>query len=423
MRHRVLQDGAAGKAAEDSKLSEFLCLMRPGSKRPTYANSEAAPVVQPTRAKRPADGAAAPAQHHSGPPEPAPDAKPAQGADQAGSGDSDADTFASNLVRDEEVSDLEYLRRKKRAAASHDGRAAAALPASAEAPAPRKLSRKKRRLAREQSEAAKAANAATKAAAAAAAAPGAPPSLSAEEAAAQIAETGRLFIRNLPFVTTDDDILELFAPHGPVTDATVVKSKVTGASKGFAVVTFASAADALQAFQALDSTIFQGRLLHVLPGKALRMQQDASQAGDITMGETAHQGVADGAASHPVPQPSLHPSAPASAAAANNSAHASGVSSFKAAREAQRKSQAGNRKAWSTLYMRDDTVAEAAAAIMGVSKADLVGADAESAAVQAALAEAQVCSGATWRHCCAVSPLFLQPVLQRQQAAYTIGCG
>ena len=45
---------------------------------------------------------------------------------------------------------------------------------------------------------------------------------------------------------------------------------------------------------------------------------------------------------------------------------------FKAAREAERKASSGNRAAWSTLFMRPDTVAAAVAEHYGVSRAELL---------------------------------------------------
>lgn len=63
---------------------------------------------------------------------------------------------------------------------------------------------------------------------------------------------------------------------------------------------------------------------------------------------------------------------------------------FKESREAERKSQAGNRVAWNTLFMRSDTVAEAVAAHYGISKSQLLSKDAADLPVRMALGEAHV---------------------------------
>lgn len=81
-----------------------------------------------------------------------------------------------------------------------------------------------------------------------------------------------------------------------------------------------------------------------------------------------------------------------------------GSSSFKKQRAAQRTADAGNRAAWSSLFMRADTVAEAVAAHYGVSKGQLLDAAAEDLPLRMALGEAQVCraAGSTMRYIKAV---------------------
>ncbi len=63
---------------------------------------------------------------------------------------------------------------------------------------------------------------------------------------------------------------------------------------------------------------------------------------------------------------------------------------YKEIKDAQRRSQAGNRAAWNTLFMRSDTVAEAVAAHYGISKSQLLSRDAADLPVRMALGEAHV---------------------------------
>ena len=58
---------------------------------------------------------------------------------------------------------------------------------------------------------------------------------------------------------------------------------------------------------------------------------------------------------------------------------------FKAAREAERRASSGNRAAWSTLFMRPDTVAAAVAEHYGVSRADLLDREASGVALSSGL--------------------------------------
>jgi multiple RNA-binding domain-containing protein 1 len=77
----------------------------------------------------------------------------------------------------------------------------------------------------------------------------------------------RLFVRNLTFTCSKDSLLELFSPFGPVDSIHIPLSKESKFPKGIAFVTFGNANSALDAYEKLDGTIFQGRLLHILPAK------------------------------------------------------------------------------------------------------------------------------------------------------------
>jgi multiple RNA-binding domain-containing protein 1 len=77
----------------------------------------------------------------------------------------------------------------------------------------------------------------------------------------------RLFIRNLAFTCSKDSLLELFSPFGTVDSIHIPLSKESKFPKGIAFLTFETANSALDAYENLDGTIFQGRLLHILPAK------------------------------------------------------------------------------------------------------------------------------------------------------------
>ena len=69
---------------------------------------------------------------------------------------------------------------------------------------------------------------------------------------------------------------------------------------------------------------------------------------------------------------------------------AKGPGGFKAQREAQQRAQAGDRAAWSTLFMRSDTVAAAVAEHYGITKAQLLDKEASDLPVRMALGETHV---------------------------------
>src|SRR5260221_9499835 len=70
-----------------------------------------------------------------------------------------------------------------------------------------------------------------------------------------------LYVGNLPFSTTEDDLRTEFSKHGTVTSAQIVKDRETGRSRGFGFVEMGDGADA--AVTALNGAMFQGRTLTV----------------------------------------------------------------------------------------------------------------------------------------------------------------
>jgi RNA recognition motif-containing protein len=74
-----------------------------------------------------------------------------------------------------------------------------------------------------------------------------------------------LYVGNLPFSTTDDDLRQVFGQYGTVTKAQVVSDRETGRSRGFGFVEMADGAD--EAIAALSGTMFQGRALTVNEAK------------------------------------------------------------------------------------------------------------------------------------------------------------
>lgn len=67
----------------------------------------------------------------------------------------------------------------------------------------------------------------------------------------------RLFLRNLPYSCTEDDLQYLLKKYGEVADLQMIINKKTGMCKGFAIVTYVFPENAVAAFSALDGTIFK----------------------------------------------------------------------------------------------------------------------------------------------------------------------
>ncbi len=75
----------------------------------------------------------------------------------------------------------------------------------------------------------------------------------------------KLYVGNLAFGTTSEDLQALFGAYGPVTSAQIVMDRDTGRSRGFAFVEMASGAEA--AIQAVNNAEYQGRRLTVNEAK------------------------------------------------------------------------------------------------------------------------------------------------------------
>lgn len=73
----------------------------------------------------------------------------------------------------------------------------------------------------------------------------------------------KLFVGGLPFATTDEDLQALFASHGTVASATVIKDRDTGRSKGFGFVEFENDDEGKAAESALNGSDLGGRTITV----------------------------------------------------------------------------------------------------------------------------------------------------------------
>lgn len=233
------------------------------------------------------------------------------------------------------------------------------------------------------------------------AAPAAAPAAASTAAAdpvVDVGETGRLFIRNLPFSASEAEVRSHFGAWGRLADVRLPVDPTSGRHRGFAIVTFVVPEQALAALAEADGHVFQGRILHVLPAQP---ERPAPGAGG---GDGDGEGGGDG-------------SGEGSKVSKGTGGAAAGGSSFKAQREAARKAAAGGvfeaGAVWNSLFIRPDTTLAAVAEALGVSKGGLLldgdrdgsgdaeasaggaggkskSAGAASMAVRAALAEAAV---------------------------------
>ena len=73
----------------------------------------------------------------------------------------------------------------------------------------------------------------------------------------------KLFVGNLSFDTTENDLQDAFAAHGTVTEANLMMDRATGRPRGFAFITMATPEEAQKAVDALNGATLGGRNLTV----------------------------------------------------------------------------------------------------------------------------------------------------------------
>ncbi|XP_077895206.1 putative RNA-binding protein 19 isoform X1 [Ictidomys tridecemlineatus] len=161
-----------------------------------------------------------------------------------------------------------------------------------------------------------------------------------------LADSGRLFVRNLPYTSTEEDLEKLFSTYGPLSELHYPIDSLTKKPKGFAFVTFMFPEHAVKAYAAVDGQVFQGRMLHVLPST---IRKEASEDADV-------------------------PS-----------------SSYKKKKASEDKARSSSSHNWNTLFMGPNAVADAIAQKYSATKSQVFDHETKgSVAVRVALGETQL---------------------------------
>lgn len=89
----------------------------------------------------------------------------------------------------------------------------------------------------------------------------------------------KLYIGNLNFDTTDEELEAAFAEFGNVVSAVVVKDRVSGRSRGFGFVEFSDEDSAQSAKAAMDGKELSGRPLRVDEAREQRRERRDNDSG------------------------------------------------------------------------------------------------------------------------------------------------
>lgn len=161
-----------------------------------------------------------------------------------------------------------------------------------------------------------------------------------------ILQTGRLFLRNLPFSLLEEDLMSLFSPFGAVSQVHIPLNH-DRKQKGVAYVSFERSSDALEAYKQLDQRDFQGRLLHILPAVTRNARPE-------------------------------------------NESGRGGKNVVKQEQDMKRKLVSSKQFNWASLYMNSDAVAASVADRLKISKSELYDPDSQNPSIKLALAETHV---------------------------------
>jgi len=91
-----------------------------------------------------------------------------------------------------------------------------------------------------------------------------------------------IYVGNLSFRATDEELINLFSEFGEVVSAKIIMDRESGRSRGFAFVEMANADDGKAAIEALDGQEHQGRNLRV---NEAQPRGDRPRGGDRSHGD------------------------------------------------------------------------------------------------------------------------------------------
>ncbi len=88
------------------------------------------------------------------------------------------------------------------------------------------------------------------------------------------AQKNKLFVGNLPFSTTEEQLQEMFSEYGEIASVQLITDRQTGRSRGFAFVEYTNEEDAQKAIEAMDQQELEGRTIAVNVARPRRPRRD-----------------------------------------------------------------------------------------------------------------------------------------------------
>jgi RNA recognition motif-containing protein len=99
-----------------------------------------------------------------------------------------------------------------------------------------------------------------------------------------ITMSNKLFVGNLSFNTTENDLQDAFAAHGTVTETNLMMDRMTNRPRGFAFITMSTAEEAQKAIAAMNGKDMDGRALTVNVAKPREERTGGGGGGRLEYG-------------------------------------------------------------------------------------------------------------------------------------------
>jgi RNA recognition motif-containing protein len=100
----------------------------------------------------------------------------------------------------------------------------------------------------------------------------------------------KLFVGNLSFNTTENDLQDTFAAHGTVLEANLMMDRATGRPRGFGFITMSTPEEAQAAINALNGKDMDGRALTVNVAKPREERSGGGGGGGDRGGNRGYSG-------------------------------------------------------------------------------------------------------------------------------------
>jgi len=88
-----------------------------------------------------------------------------------------------------------------------------------------------------------------------------------------------IYVGNLPYNTTEEDLMTLFSEYGEVKSVSIIKDRDTNRSRGFGFVEMSEQAEAEAAIAALNGSSHGGRTLNVSEAKPRAQSREPRSGG------------------------------------------------------------------------------------------------------------------------------------------------